>query len=109
MSARSSEQSDATNRIVAQISVRITVGRVDLENLFALTGQLMELAQTERLAGAEKKQVVMDAFDRITDDKPETVTFMNEVMPSLVDTIKMVARGGLRLAVDTQCCGLVGA
>lgn len=109
MSSRSSQESNAAERLVTQISARISAGQVDPENLFALTGKLMELAQVERLVGPQKKQVVLDAFDRLTDDKPETKTFMQDVMPLLIDTIKMAARGGLELAIRTQCCGLMRA
>lgn len=109
MSTRTSQQSDAAELLVSQISKRINDGALDPENLFALTGQLMELAQTHLLVGSQKKQVVLDAFDRLTDDKPETKTFMEEVMPLLIDTIKMVARGGLQLAIETRCCGLLSS
>ena len=104
---KSQEEIAAVDRVVAQISQRISEGKTDPKNLCALTGQLMEIAQAERLAGTQKKRVVIDAFNRVTDDQPATQTFMDEIMPFLIDTIKMVARGGLQLAIETRCCGLI--
>lgn len=110
MSSRSSEESQTSDRLFTQISLRIADGRVDPANMFALTGQLMEIAQAERqLIGAQKKQAVVDAFARVTDTKPKAKTFMEEVLPLLIDTIKMAARGGLQLVIETRCCGLVRA
>lgn len=109
MSTQTKENAVATELIVSQISRRINDGLVDPQNLFALTGQLMEVAQTHHLSGRKKKQAVIDAFDRLTDTNPKTQTFIEEVMPLLIDTIKMVSRGGLKLAIQTNCCGLLSA
>ena len=107
MSSESSDESVSVERVVSQISRRIAEGKTNRSDLFALTGQLMEIAQTERLVGHQKKAIVLEAFQRITDDTPEAQTFVTEIMPYLIDILKTAARGGLHLAVQTRCCGLL--
>lgn len=108
-----------------EIKARVDSGTLNANDLFAVTALLMELAQRFRLGGPDKKDVVMAVFLDITggggttaassssssssEEKQRASTFREEVLPALIDMVKLAARGGLQLAIETRCCGLIRA
>lgn len=102
---------DKLDQIIDEI-VDTMVGKfvddqLDPKDLFALTGELMTQAQKHVLTGMQKKDVVLRAFNRLTDNNPDTISFLDNILPSLIDLVKLAARGGLDLALQTRCCGLI--
>lgn len=104
---RTQSLDSAVHNLITKATTEITAGALDKGDLFKLTGKLMEAAERENLTGNDKKLVVMQSLRAVADDSRQTQSFMQQVMPELIDMLKFTARGGLQLALSTQCCGLI--
>lgn len=71
----------------------------------ALTASLMAWAQETQQPGSDKKQLVIDAFGQIGPQDAKGIQFKKDILPVLIDVLKLTARGAYHLVVETKCCG----
>ncbi len=98
---------DAQQKIVGEVQARIETSSLQPANMVGVTAALMEEAQKTSLNGPSKKKLVIEAFSEIAPASEKTASFSEDVLPDLIDMLKLAAKGGVDLAVQTRCCGLL--